>query len=35
MDHLPAEVLRVIFRYLKQIDLIEASAVCKLVYSDK
>ena len=33
MDHLPAEVLSVIFRYLKQIDLIEASAVCKQWYT--
>ena len=33
MDHLPAKVLSVIFRYLKQTDLIEASAVCKQWYT--
>ena len=29
MEHLPLEVLGAIFTFLKQTDLIEASAVCR------
>lgn len=29
MNHLPVEVLNDVFKYLKQVDLIEVSAVCK------
>ena len=29
MEHLPLEVLDAIFKFLKQTDLVEASAVCK------
>ena len=32
MNHLTIEVLSVIFRYLEQIDLVEASALCKNWY---
>ena len=30
MDQLPVEILCTVFKYLRQIDLIEASSVCKL-----
>ena len=30
MDQLPVEILSAVFKYLRQINLIEASSVCKL-----